>query len=385
MPRVLLSSLRRANPDAVYESLTGAGFTVVPHALGSAPAIDFTSLAVAIIDVGERVDLAASQTRRWKLELGDQIVPILWLLPEASAAIAYQAYEAGAEACLSRSVESNTLATQVKALARTQASAARLALKAGESLLLGEQLRKAHALLEREYEMGRRIHRGFLPQSFPEVGDVRFSIVHRPQNINGGDFYDVRRLDEHRVGFFLGDVLGRTASGSLLGVLVKQTANLKEITGHRYRLIPPEEALAEINRTLLGLSVDEPPLVALLIGTLDTREGTLAIARAGLPAPVFIPANGEPEVWSMPGPFLGTSDTTYAPRRATLQPGDKLLLVSDGASPAGDSSDPLLASATRHRHLGGNDFVDALAKDLLPLSRHPDDFTLLLVERLGNA
>jgi len=382
MARVLFSSFATPAAEALRASLIEAGFTVVPHGLGTAPAVDFSTVAVAVIDVGERVDLAIAQTRRWRLELGDQIVPILWLLPDSSAAIAHQGYEAGAEACLSRLAEPVTLAAQVKALARTQAAAERLAVKAGETLLLGDRLRKAHAALEREHELGRRIHRGFLPAALPEVGAIRFSIVHRPQNANGGDFFDVRRLDEHHLGFFLGDVLGRAASGSLLGVLVKQATVLKEITGNRYRLVPPEEALVEVNRTLIGLSLDDPPLVAMLVGSMDVRNGDVSIARAGLPAPVHIPAKGEVEVWSVPGPFLGTAETTYSPRRATLQPGDKLLFASDGASPPGELPDPLLAAATRHRDLSGEAFTAALATDLLPLSRHADDFTLLLAERL---
>lgn len=379
MTRVLLSATSTANTAAIRESLTNGGFTVVPHTLASAPAIDFTSLAVAIIDVGQRIDLATSQTRRWRLELGDHIVPVLWLLPEDSAAIAFQSFESGADACLPRDTEPAMLAAQVKALARTRAAASRIALKAGESLLLGEQLRKAHSQLEREYEMGRRIHRGSLPPSLPEVGGIRFSLVHRPQNANGGDFYDVRRLDEHHVGFLLGDVLGRGASGSLLGVLVKQATVLKEITGNRYRLVPPEEALVEVNRTLIGLCLDEPPLVAMLAGEVDVRDGSVSIARAGMPAPVFIPATGDIEVWSVPGPFLGTSDTTYTPRRGSLRPGDKLLFASDGASPVGESPDTLIQTALRNRHLNGEHFMGAIARELLPLSHHADDFTLLLV------
>jgi DNA-binding response OmpR family regulator len=383
MTRVLLSSLPHSNTDSIREPLAAAGFTVIPHALGSAPAVDFTSLAAAAIDVGERVDLAAAQTKRWRLELGDQITPVLWLLSENSGAVAFQGYEAGAEACLARTAEPGTLVAQVKALARTQAAAARLARKAGESLLLGEQLRKARTQLELEQEMGRRIRRGSLPQSFPEVGDIRFTVVNRPQTAHGGDFYDVRRLDEHTIGFFLGDALGRAASGNLLGVLVNQCTRLKMINGNRYRLVPPEEALVEVNRTLIGLGLEEPPLVAMLVGTMDARDGSISLARAGLPAPVFIPAGREPEVWSVPGPFLGSAETSYTPRRGTLEPGDKLLVASDGASPPGESPDPLLESVQRHRELNGAAFTDAIAADLLPRSRHPDDFTLMLVERVA--
>jgi phosphoserine phosphatase RsbU/P len=136
-----------------------------------------------------------------------------------------------------------------------------------------------------------------------------------------------------------------------------------------------------VNRTLIGLCLDESPLVAMLAGSVDVRDGSVSIARAGMPAPVFIPANGDIEVWSVPGPFLGTSDTTYTPRRGTLQPGDKLLFASDGASPTGESPDPLIQAAIRNRHLNGEHFVGALARELLPLCHHADDFTLLLAGR----
>jgi phosphoserine phosphatase RsbU/P len=381
MSRVLLSSSPTANLDAVRDALALADFHVVPHALASAPGVDFSSIAVAAIDVGERIDLAAAQTRRWRLELGDQIVPVLWLIPEASAAIAFQGFETGADACLPRTVAMDTLVAQVQALTRTHAAVARLARKADESLLLGEQLRKARAQLEREYEMGRRIHRGNRPGPLPAVGDVRFSLFHRPQNANGGDFHDVRRLDESHLGFFLGDSLGRSASGSLIGVLVKQAAILKEIAGNRYRLIPPDETLVEINRTLIGLGLEEPPLVAMLVGLLNVNDGAVTLARAGMPAPIFIPAHGELDAWNVPGPFLGTADTSYVPRRGTLHPGDKLLLASDGAR-LGAAQDAFLQSVSRHRAASGNAFVEAIAKDLLPLAAHPDDFTLLAVERV---
>ena len=386
MSTVLLSSIpTSADSPAIRDALIDAGFAVVPHALGSTPAVDFSPIGVAIVDVGNRVEVAAAQTRRWRIELGDDILPVLWLLPTASSALAIQALDAGADACLAQPLDADTLVAQVKALARTQASAARLGVKADESRLLGEQLRKAYLQLERELEMGRRIHRSFLPQLLPAVGAVRFSVCHRPRSRSGGDFFDVRRLDETHVGFFLGDVLGRGTSGSLLGVLAKQAANLKEITGNRYRLVPPEEVLVSVNRELIGLGLDDAPLVAMLVGSLNSRDGTLSIARAGLPAPVYVPANGEPHIWSTPGQFLGTSDTTYAPLRGTLAPGDKLLIGSDGTRPESDPTAPdrLLQAATRHRLLSGQAFVDEVARELLPLVQQPDDFTLMAVEMTG--
>jgi DNA-binding response OmpR family regulator len=370
MHTVLLSAAPTANVEPSRAALAAADFEVRPHMLASTPAVDLTSLAVAIICVGERVEHAAAQTRRWRLELGDQIVPILWLI--ANPDHAATGLDAGAEACLPHEVTGPTLIAQVKALARTQAAASRLGMKAGESLLLGEQLRKARSQLDRDCDLARRIHRGCSHAELPAVGPLRFAVAHRTRSAHGGDFHEVRRLDEAHVGFFLGSVMGRAASGSLLGVFVRQAAILKQIVGNRYRLLPPEEVLLTVNRELLGLSLEEPPLVGMLAGLVNATDGTLTLARAGLPAPILIPASGEPQSWSVPGPYLGTAETSYSPLRGTLAPGDKLLIGTHG--------DSLLPAAAKHRTFSGQQFVDAVAAEILPQITGPDDLTLLVVE-----
>lgn len=387
MPTLLLSAPPTAPTDELRPALAAAGFAVADHVLGSAPAVDFGPLVAAVIDTGDRTDLAAAQTRRWRAELGDAFVPVLWLLPGASSAAAVLGLDAGADAVLARSVEPAVIAAQLKALARTHAAHGRIAAKAAESRLLGNQLQKAYAQLDRELEMARRVHRTFLPRATPEVGPVRFAVCYRPRSRVGGDFYSVQRLDESHVGFFLGDVMSHgSAVGSLLSVFVKQSVRMKEIGGNRYRLVTPDEVLAGVNRELIGLGLEDPPLVAMVVGTVDATGGTATVARAGGPPPVRIPAAGECEVWSVPGPFLGTADTSYQSVSGALAAGDKLLIGSDGTRPDGEptagNADPLAAAAARHRMLSGQAFVDAVARDLLPQVSHSDDFTLLCVEHV---
>ena len=388
---VLLSAAPLAPADDLRRLLPAAGFVVADHALGSTPSVDFGPVVAAVVEVGDRTELAAAQTRRWRAELGDQLLPVLWVLPAANPAGVVQGLEAGADVCLIRPLDPAVVAAQVRSMARGHALAARLWAKAAETRLLGDQLRKAYAQLDHELEMGRRVHRTFLPRTFPQVGGVRFAVCHRPRSRSAGDFYDVRRLDEDHVGFLVGDVVGRgPANGSLIGVFVKQIATLKEITGNRYRLVPPDEVLTGVNRELIGLGLDDPPLVAMLAGTLSARDGSLALARAGLPPPVFLPADGEPRVLTTPGAFLGAAETTYQILHATLAPGDKLLIGTDGASPdgtppAGGPPLRLFDAVVRHRALSGQAFLDAVARDLLPHDPHPDDFTLLVVEMTARA
>ncbi|HEY3788614.1 MAG TPA: SpoIIE family protein phosphatase [Urbifossiella sp.] len=372
MSTVLLSRAAQRDANGIRDALENAGFTVLDHVLGSTPAVDFEPVSAAVIVVGERTEIAAAQTRRWRIELGDQIVPMLWLVPESTPGAAIVGLEAGADACWSRRVEEAVLIAQVKAQVRIHAAGARLGIKADETRLLGEQLRKAYSQLERESELGRRIHRGVIESILPTVGAVRFASNAPVVGENG--FHEVRRLDEHHLGFMLGNILG--GASRWLGLFIHQAAKFKEITGDSHRLVPPEEVLIGINRDLMGLGLEEMPLVALLVGIIDARDGSMAIARAGLPAPIFIPATGEPQLWVIPGPFLGTSATTYTPYRSRLSPGDNLLLAGDGIPPTAN----LLEAARPHRELRGQEFVNAVAGSLFC---DPMDIALLAIEMVS--
>jgi serine phosphatase RsbU (regulator of sigma subunit) len=197
------------------------------------------------------------------------------------------------------------------------------------------------------------------PRSLPEIGHARFAIRQQPRTKTGGGFFDVRRLDEHHLGFLLGDVMSSGASGALLGSFLLQAATMKTINGNWYRLVPPEEVLADVNRALIGLNLEEPPLVAMVVGKLNVEDGTLNVARAGLPAPIYLPADGEVKNWSIPGPYLGGADAINPSFRTTLRNGDKLLFAGAGVS----DPDRLLAAATRHRALSGQSLLDAIDEE----------------------
>lgn len=383
MPVVLVSAL--SPQRELHGWLAEAGFGLLDHALGSVPPVDFAPVAVAIIEVGEKRDAAVIQTRRWRAELGDDLVPIVWIISAPDARLAVRGLEAGADVVLAHPLDAGALAAQVKSAARTRAGANRLIARANESQILCDHLQKAHAEADRERTALRRVRLAHLQRSFPECGPVRFAVSHRPRGRVGGDFYEVMPIGGGRLAFLVGDVLGPGAACELIGNFAARIA----IRSAQHAPRSAGEMLAEVNRELLGLGLEDPPLVAMLLGILDPATGELALARAGLPAPVYLPASGVAEAWPVPGPFLCTSNTAYSTRSASLQPGDKLVIGTDGIHPEGrpnpSGDDRLLESAGRHRWMTGQPFVDAVARDLLAEVAHEDDFTLLVVEMTRQA
>src|SRR5262245_23792134 len=136
---VLLSCPPTSTGQELHRFVTAAGFAVADHRLGSPPTVDFGPVAVAVCEVGESHEVAAAQTRRWRAELGDRFLPILWIAaPDKIAA----GLDAGADVVLPRPVEEAVCVAQLRALVRAHATVARVAVRAGEARLLGDQLQK---------------------------------------------------------------------------------------------------------------------------------------------------------------------------------------------------------------------------------------------------
>src|SRR5262249_9704640 len=199
---------------------------------------------------------------------------------------------------------------------------------------LNQRLQQAYQQIDTDLELTRRIHRGFLPRAMPEVGRARFAVVHRPRSRVGGDFYDVFRLDEDHVGLHVADAMGRgSPASSLLGIFVKKSLVTKEVSGQSYRLLPPGEVLDRLNRELLNLTLPEPPFVTMLYAQLNCQDGSLTFARAAHPHPLHVPASADPTYWHATGTLLGVFESDFPTQGNRLEPGDKLVLFSDGVHP----------------------------------------------------
>jgi serine phosphatase RsbU (regulator of sigma subunit) len=262
----------------------------------------------------------------------------------------------------------------------------RLTDKTAEVNRINKRLQQAYQQLDQELELAQRIQASFLPQSLPQVSHVRFAVHYVLCGRVGGDFYDVFRLDEKHVGFYVADAMGHGVPASLLTIFVKKGVKPKDVFGDRYRLVPPDEVLCRLNRDLIEQQLSEHPFITMVYGLFNHQDGTLTFARAGHPYPLYVPRQGEPEFWKVEGLLLGVVDAQFPGREQRLEPGDKLLFYSDGVDTAAfegcaEGTESLLACARRHRELPAAEFVARLARDLFGAASQPDDLTLLALER----
>lgn len=185
--------------------------------------------------------------------------------------------------------------------------------------------------LDEELRLAARIQRGFLPTVLPQIGDVHCDVLFRPAGYVSGDIYDVQRLDENHIGFYVADAVGHGVPAALLTMFIKQALRGRESTNGSYRILPANEAMARLNQDLICRQASSTQFVTACYGTLNVATRELQLARAGHPPPFLLTRDGEVKPLEPEGPLLGVfEDEAFELMKMTLEPGDRLLIYSDG-------------------------------------------------------
>jgi phosphoserine phosphatase RsbU/P len=188
--------------------------------------------------------------------------------------------------------------------------------------------------LKRDLEVAREIQLAMLPDGTWAAPGVEASGLTRPANTVGGDFYDILPRPDGRVIVALGDVAGKASPAALLMALF--LAMLRT-------LVDEELPLGELVRRLnIQVAKHAPPsrFITLFLGLFDPRTGELEFINAGQTPPLLLRAGGAVERLSTGGVALAMFEgSSYESGFARLDPGDALIMYSDGIteaeSPAG--------------------------------------------------
>ncbi len=238
--------------------------------------------------------------------------------------------------------------------------------------------------LQRELELAAHVQRSLLPQSLPEFPQYTFAAYLKPARLVGGDFYDVVALDDAHAGLVLADVADKGFHAALF-MAVTRTLFLQE---GKHSLSPAAVAQA-VHQGLLDVSASDDMFVTAFYGVLHRPSGWLTYVRAAQERPLlYRPGVGVQELPAN-GRFLGMFERLdLVEDRVQLQPGDRLIIFSDGVpdtiNPAGEryGYDKLHDRLLDGGHLPAADLcahivtdVEAWAADADPF----DDVTLLVV------
>ena len=192
-----------------------------------------------------------------------------------------------------------------------------------------------------QLRMAGQVQRDFLPSQLPNCKEVEWATIFLPAEWVSGDIYDIVRIDEQHIGFYVADVVGHGMPAALLTIFLKQALVMRETVEDNYRIFQPSEVLKNLNMrmTTQKLSGYQFATCCYCLLNIDTLQ--LTYARAGHPYPVLLRPRQEPQKLQTRGALLGIFDhDEYSQQTIQLKSGDKLLLYSDGADPViGDFND----------------------------------------------
>lgn len=229
--------------------------------------------------------------------------------------------------------------------------------------------RKAAEQAHREAEADRArlqdalavLQASLLPDTLPPIPGMEAAAHYRTASPDrlGGDFYDVFPIDAKRFGFFLGDVCGKGPQAAAVTSLTRYTLRAAALHDP-----DPRATLSTLNTVLHERYADgDPRYCTAIFGTLEpdptTGRTTIHLASGGHPPALLLRADGTADFLSTPGGLLvGVLPAAqFTAASAVLDPGDTLLLYTDGLTEARTGRD--------RRSLYGDealrDFVTGLA------------------------
>ncbi len=180
--------------------------------------------------------------------------------------------------------------------------------------------------------MAGQVQRDFLPRFLPDSEGFQWAVTFLPAEIVSGDIYDVSRVDEKHIGFYVADVVGHGMPAALLTMYLKQAIMMRETIGNSYRIFQPEEVLAKLNLRMTEQKLSGNQFATCCYCLLNIETLELTFARGGHPYPILIRSGCQPEQLQVQGSLVGVfGDAKFAQQTVKLSKGDKLLLYSDGA------------------------------------------------------
>ena len=190
----------------------------------------------------------------------------------------------------------------------------------------------AAAIYEEQSTLARTLRDALVPAPLPSVDGVQFGAAYRPaQEASqiGGDFYDVTALAPGSWAVSIGDVCGKGIGAAVLTGQVRQSLRTASLVAE-----DPAETLRIVNETLLR--ADGTTFVTTIFGVLTPHgdEVHLRLATGGHPSPLLLRA-GLVTTVPIRGTLVGMlAEASFEPHEVVLQPGDLLLLYTDGVPEA---------------------------------------------------
>lgn len=254
-----------------------------------------------------------------------------------------------------------------------------------EKVMLHEQLIEKQRL-ETQLEVARQVQLQLLPAKDPQLEGLDISAYNFPTEEVSGDYYDWTRIFEDQIGIVIADVSGKGVPAALLMAFLRASLRAASHIGYA-----PHISMSKVNY-LLWESIERNQFVTAFYGILDATNRTLAYSNAGHNPPLVIDADGNARFEERGGVPLGMfRDTRYYEYFLTIEPGQILVLYTDGVTEATNTAgeeygrERLVAAVRRSRKSSARELIDLIHRDMIEWTDGrgaTDDVTFFIVKAL---
>ncbi len=286
--------------------------------------------------------------RKIRLAQADHYTYIILCTSKGDKRDFIEGMEAGADDFLVKPFSTEELRVRLRAGERVVNLERGLALKNRELEALNAKLQQAYGRIEDDLKAAAWMQASLLPAASPKALGVKSEWRFRPSRYVAGDTLNIFPIDQNQVAFYLLDVSGHGVPAAMLSVTLSMLLTPDNAPGsplkrfdaasQTYLTVPPEEAIAELNRRFQSR---DDQYFTMIYGLLETRSLMLRFSQAGHPNPLLIQKGCHMRVLGSGGSPVGIlPQAEYDSIQVQLDPGDRLVLYSDGvtecANPTGD-------------------------------------------------
>ncbi len=264
-----------------------------------------------------------------------------------------------------------------------------------------EELQGLYDLIDNDLIEAKKLQQSLIRERHRDFGQASVSLMLHSSGHVGGDLVGFFPVNETTLGLYGIDVSGHGISSALMTARLagymsatspeQNVAIDRDDDGGRY-MLPPSQVIATLNTLVLN-EMETEHYFTLLLAEVNLTNGHVRMAQAGHPHPLIQRADGRIEQNGPGGLPVGLVDgATYEDFEAQLDPGDRLLIFSDGVTELPDQNKKLLDEEgieeimTDLSGMAGLMVLEALMwklTDYAGQSEFPDDVSAILLEYSG--
>ncbi len=250
---------------------------------------------------------------------------------------------------------------------------------------------RAPSEAQADMRLARDIQSKLVPARIPNLTGYDVAKVYRPAKDVGGDYLDFFPIEKERYAVIIADVSGKGVSGAMVMMMVRSVFKMVSLLNRR-----PAETIIQANK-ILAKDIKKGMFVSLIYGILDTSRQVLHFANAGHNLPVYYTTRKRKVMLlRSPGMVLGINTShifhsTIEEFAVRFEPGDKLVLYTDGVNEAKDDDgqdfgNENMMAIIRASSEGDSDHVVRTLMEGIAAHRggaqQSDDITILSIGRL---